>query len=106
MPRKILVILFLFLSNLLIAQEWSEPVNISNMDGEDRDPDIAIDQNGTMHCVWEHKYSNQFRKIFYSFSTDNGSTWIEPQDVSQNDTLWMNDPHIVPFSIWLKRHLL
>lgn len=94
MLKYLLFIAILFLSSIINAQEWTEPINISNIDGFDRDPDIAIGPDGTLHCVWEHSYSNYFRKIFYSFSTDEGYKWSTPQDVSKNDTLWLNDPHI------------
>ncbi len=85
MPRKILIILFLFLFNFLFAQEWSEPVNISNMDGLDSWPDMAIDSSGVIHCVWKHTVENDHVKIYYSKSEDDGESWTTPEDVSKNN---------------------
>jgi len=76
-------------------QNWSEPVNISNMEGTDSQPDFTIDQNGVIHSVWVHKYNIFFWKVFYSNSIDNGITWSQPEDISLNDTLWLSSPNIV-----------
>jgi len=94
MPRKILIILFLFLSNLLFAQEWSEPVLISTMQGYNDDPDFCVDSNGVIHCVWSHEIETNFRKIYYSKSENSGEAWTEPEDISLNDSMWMSNPHI------------
>ncbi len=95
MPKKILIILFLLLSNLLFAQEWTEPINISNMDGIDYYPDITVGLDGTLHCVWTHNFSNQHMEIFYSNSNDEGLTWSTPISISNNDTLVCLMPQIV-----------
>lgn len=95
--KEILTITFsILLSIHIFAQGWSEPKNISNMEGVDRQPEIAVDKNGTIHCVWSHDVSGtNFTKIFYSFSEDDGLTWSEPYDVSQNDDKRMESPRIV-----------
>ena len=90
----IIALLILFANNSM-SQEWTEPINISNIEGTDRFPDITVSADGTMHCVWDHEYYTQHRKIFYSFSTDNGLTWSTPEDVSKNETLVSSHPHIV-----------
>lgn len=77
------------------SQGWSEPVEISTLQGNNSYPDFCIDNNGTLHCVWSYKYEQNHRVIFYSKSTDEGLTWSEPEDVSQNTELWMDNPHIV-----------
>ncbi len=94
MLRKILIILFLFLSNLLFAQEWSEPILISTMQGYNDNPDFCVDSNGVIHCVWSHKIEDNYRKIYYSKSGDGGDSWTEPEDISLNDTMWMSKPYI------------
>ncbi len=93
---KLLTILgLLFCLNFLYAQQWTEPVNISNMEGTDYVPDITIGPDGTLHCVWSHKYTNQHMEIFYSKSTDKGTTWTDPYSISQNDTMACLSAHIV-----------
>ncbi|MDY0144234.1 MAG: T9SS type A sorting domain-containing protein, partial [Bacteroidales bacterium] len=62
------------------AQEWSEPVTVFE-GGTNYDPDFAIDSNGALHVVWTHKIAENNWKIYYSESTDQGSTWSEPYDV-------------------------
>lgn len=88
-------ILLLILACTNHAQEWSEPVNVSNMEGTDYFPDFCIDGNGVIHCVWAHHYGGEFIKVFYARSEDEGSTWSIPEDVSQNSSLWCLQPHIV-----------
>lgn len=93
--KHFLLILF-FVANLnLSAQEWSEPINISNMEGSDENPDFTKDNDGVLHCVWSHDIETNFHKIYYSKSEDDGETWSEPQNISQNDEMWMGLPHIV-----------
>ena len=38
-------------------------------------PKIAIDSNGKLHVVWTDARSGSYYKIFYTNSTDNGTTW-------------------------------
>jgi len=64
------------------------------MEGSDSQPDFTIDQNGTIHCVWVHKYTNYHWKIFYSSSSDNGNLWTTPEDISLNDTISLSNPNI------------
>lgn len=88
----IVLVLFVITTN---SQEWSEPINISNMEGSDSQPDFTIDQNGNIHCVWTHKYNSFYWKIFYSKSIDNGNTWSSPFDISLNDSIWIGGPNII-----------
>ena len=80
--------------NIGFAQTWSDPVTVSD-GGYNNRPDFTVDKSGTIHCVWSHKITTNFRKIFYAQSTDNGQTWSSPTDISRNTTLWMDGPHIV-----------
>jgi len=77
------------------AQTWTNPVNISNMPGLDNQPDLCIDKNGTLHCVFTHKLSSNWRKIYYSKSTNDGETWSIPEDISLNPNTSLMNPHIV-----------
>ncbi len=89
------LIINVLISPLILSQNWTEPVNISNMPGLDNMPDLCIDSNGVLHCVFTHKLDNNWRKILYSKSVDNGVTWTDPVDISLNDELSMMRPHIV-----------
>jgi hypothetical protein len=88
--------LLFFLSGitLAIAQDWTTPVQISQ-GGYNDNPDFCIDQNGVIHCAWSHRITDNYRKIYYSKSLDEGETWSEPEDVLQNDTMWMSNPNLV-----------
>lgn len=55
---------------------------------------MCVDNNGVIHIVWSHRITGNFWKIMYSKSTDYGETWSEDYDISQNDDLWMSQPHI------------
>lgn len=94
--KKALSILILFVLTInSFAQNWTDPVNISNMDGTDNQPDITVDHNGKYHCVWAHKIEENYWKIYYSKSLDGGLTWFTPEDISLNDEKWLSSPHIV-----------
>ncbi len=98
--RKAYIFIFFLISNLFVpiltAQEWTEPVNISpNMPGLNNQPDLCIDKNGTLHCVFTHKLNNNWRKIYYSRSTDDGLIWTTPEDISLNEDTSLMNPHIV-----------
>jgi hypothetical protein len=94
--KRFFIIFLSFITILgLNAQEWTEPVNISNMEGVDRQPDITIDGNGKIHCVWVHDIESNFTKIYYSSSDDDGITWTTPEDISQNEEKWVGSPIIV-----------
>jgi hypothetical protein len=89
---------FCFLIVLIIdsfAQTWTEPIQISTLQGINRNPDFFIDNSGIIHCVWSYKVTTDYWHIYYSKSTDDGLSWSIPENVSQNTNLWMENPHIV-----------
>ena len=93
--RPLALSLFLLLSFSLPAQQqWTEPINISNLGGYCMDPDMVIDHNGVIHIVWNYQYSAYHWLILYTKSEDDGLTWTEPLDLLQNTDLWMLQPHI------------
>jgi len=57
-------------------------------------PDMIIDKNGIIHVVWDYHVEDNFSKIMYSRSEDEGETSSEPLDLLQNTDLWMSRPHI------------
>lgn len=90
----ILILLITIAINPLIPQTWTEPINISNMAGLDHQPDLCIDKNGTLHCVFVHKIESNWKKIYYTKSEDAGLSWTTPEDISQNSEKWLSQPHI------------
>jgi len=88
-------LLFFSLEYELKSQNWTEPVNISNLTGQDRSPDYAIDNYNTIHCVWVHDIELNFSKIYYSKSVDEGVTWATPVNISQNNEKSLGSPHII-----------
>jgi hypothetical protein len=65
------------------------------MPGLDNQPDLCIDKNGVLHCVFTHKLDNSWRKIYYTKSTNDGATWTTPEDISLNPDTSLMNPHIV-----------
>jgi hypothetical protein len=78
----------------LHGQQWTEPVNISNLGGYSMEPDMIIDHKGVIHVVWRYRITGYHWLILYSYSEDDGLTWTEPLDLLQNTDLWMLQPHI------------
>jgi hypothetical protein len=79
----------------LKSQNWTEPVNVSNMNDFILNCDFTIDNTGIIHCVWNLKYSANYGVIYYAKSEDDGLTWTEPVSVSQNINYYCTNPQIV-----------
>ena len=95
MKKQLQILILLLLSSLAYPQVWTPPVNISNLSGYCMDPNMVIDHNGVIHAVWSYRIDNDnYWKIMYSKSEDDGLTWSAPYDVLQNTSLWMSQPHI------------
>jgi hypothetical protein len=62
----------------LYAQQWTEPINISNLGGYSKDPDMVIDHTGVIHVVWSYHVEASHWLIMYTCSEDDGLTWSEP----------------------------
>jgi len=92
----ILILLFTLTikPSLLYSQEWSDPLNITNLGSFSAEPDMVIDHNGIIHVVWSYMIEYEYRKIMYTYSEDDGNTWTEPLDLLQNTDMWMSEPHI------------
>ncbi|PLW97070.1 MAG: hypothetical protein C0593_09455, partial [Marinilabiliales bacterium] len=87
MKKAISTICFCIISIIGYSQVWTEPVNISNMEGVDQLPKIVSDNESRIHCVWTNMIEyGVFTKIYYSNSDSNGLTWSEPFDISQNNS--------------------
>lgn len=100
MKTKHLIIFFLLAANTFmykanaqfIQSEW---INISNQAGNDMWPDLFKAKDGTLHCVWVLKHSNEYQEIYYSKSTDSGETWSIPENITNRDSFVFIEPHIV-----------
>jgi hypothetical protein len=94
--KHLLLILFpLIFVCTATAQEWSEPVNVSNMNDFIIKSDFTIDNAGVIHCVWNLKYNANYGVIYYARSEDDGASWSEPVSISQNQDLYCTSPQIV-----------
>ncbi|NPD47835.1 sialidase family protein, partial [Lentimicrobium sp. S6] len=87
-----IILLFSFQSH---AQNWIEPTFVTKTGGWYLDPEFCIDHEGVIHCVWQDVYEQFYSQIFYSNSHDNGLTWSDAINVSQNSEYRVSDPHIV-----------
>ncbi|MCF8337053.1 MAG: T9SS type A sorting domain-containing protein [Bacteroidales bacterium] len=70
-------------------------MKINTFIGLNNNPDFSIDNSGIIHCVWSFRIEENHRVIYYSKSIDDGLSWSAPENISQNDSLWMENPHIV-----------
>jgi len=99
MNKYILSLLIIILTTINLppakAQQWSEPINISNSGYHDGFPDICVDNKGVLHCIWVKTISSSTRKIYYSKSTDQGESWSTPVKISLGDSGFASDPKIV-----------
>jgi len=77
------------------AQQWSDPINISNSTDTDAFPDICVDTSGVLHCVWRKDANSLTSKIYYSNSIDHGETWSNPVKISAGYTGAANNPKII-----------
>lgn len=94
--RTTLLLFIAILAAHLFAQNWSDPVNVSNMPGHDSYADFCIDANGVIHVVWEHEIQPaRVTKIMYSKSIDDGLTWSVPVVISEDIEDLMGYPRIV-----------
>lgn len=65
------------------GKSWSKPVNISDNAGDSHSPALAVDNAGNISAVWIDD-ANGSEKVYFSKSSDNGSTWAKPVTVSTN----------------------
>jgi hypothetical protein len=91
---KLTILFIISLPVVLLTQNWTQPINVSNMGGFNQMPDFCIDSNGVIHCVWTHFYNVNYSKIFYNKSLDDGLTWITAEDISLNSEKRIAYPHI------------
>ena len=76
------------------AQGWSTPVNVSNMGTHCNSPKMVVDHNGIIHAVWSSWVTQQYRKIMYSKSENQGDTWSIPIAIADDPEQWFGAPDI------------
>ncbi len=64
------------------GKHWTEPKNISRT-GAAMDSDLAVGPDNSIHIVWQSKASGtNSSNIFYTCSTNGGTTWSKAENVS------------------------
>ncbi len=94
MRSVLFVITFTLTFTACFGQSWSDPITISHA-GSNHNPSFTIDKDGGIHCVWAQKFTYNFKKIYYSKSTDDGLIWTDPIPITTNTDLWLDEPHII-----------
>lgn len=95
MKIRVIIILVLIFCGSIISQpyEWSEPINLTNMDWDlSFQQDLFIDKNDSLHIAWVHKERFEGTMSLYSCSgLDN--TWSSP--IRLTDSAVIYAPKIV-----------
>jgi hypothetical protein len=74
-----------FCSSTDVARTWSKPVKVCNMKGLGTAPDIGVETNGAIDIVWSDiTLGDKTPDIYFSRSTDQGTTWSPPLNISHN----------------------
>jgi hypothetical protein len=90
-----LILLLISFSRATSGQEWTEPVNISNIGSLiSVDLNFVADHKNVTHVVWDQRITDTYWKIIYSKSEDDANTWSEPIELLGNTNYWMAQPHI------------
>jgi hypothetical protein len=78
-----------------VGETWSEPIRVfdavsANWDMVDR-PKLAVTEDGKLHILFT-KYSllgnQQPMGVYYSQSADGGTTWTDPEVISEQPVRW------------------
>jgi uncharacterized repeat protein (TIGR01451 family) len=69
---------------------WSIPVNISLNAGESRDPQLAVQSDGTVHVIWRDRTGTGTLNVFYAQRT---TSWSTPEQISSS-TSDVNSPQL------------
>ena len=79
---KYTVIIISLLS--ILCADFSANVQVSaNAGTHNKMPDVAVEDNGTVHVVWINNDNN--KNVFYAKSTDHGSTFSTPIQINSYD---------------------
>ena len=73
---------------------WSTPVKVFDAVevkwDQVENPHISLDQNGGLHVTFQRSSarSGESLGLFYTYSEDGGTTWSEPQIISEGNIQW------------------
>ncbi|MFC2155425.1 IPT/TIG domain-containing protein [Acidobacteriota bacterium] len=73
---------------------WGAAVNISNSSGRSAEIDIAVDSGGNIDLVWLDTSAAFKQDIYFTRSTNNGSTWSSITNISNRDGAERGSPVI------------
>jgi hypothetical protein len=62
---------------------WSQPVSVAPQSQDGVFPDMAVDSVGNINLVWWDQGQGN-REIYFSRSIDNGATWTQALNISDN----------------------
>jgi len=67
------------------GQTWQQNIRLNDVQaGVDDFPLLAIDERGTLYCVWRSGRESIFGEIYFAYSTDGGQSWSHSIKVNQN----------------------
>jgi hypothetical protein len=66
-----------------IGATWSQPVNISSSAGYSGNPEIAVDNAGSINVFWSDDTPGNYQ-VYFKRSIDNGAGWSQAVRVSSN----------------------
>ncbi|MBN2789109.1 MAG: T9SS type A sorting domain-containing protein [Candidatus Delongbacteria bacterium] len=93
--KKLILFILISMIYLIAGYQWGEPIVIcSHPTADIKEHNMCIDKNGTIHVVWNERYTSTYSQIFYSYSQDEGDSWSPAYNVSQSDTSLLRDPAI------------
>ncbi len=92
--KSLLIVLALLSMSSVFAQNWSQPINVSNQDNTKNKLDFCVDNSGAIHCVWMGGDPIVYQ-IYYSRSNDSGLTWSIPLQISDIDVYTRYYPKII-----------
>lgn len=92
--KRLMIVLAHLSVCILLAQSWSQPINVSNQQNIKSKLDFCIDSRGIIHCIWMNGNPIGYQ-IYYSRSIDGGLTWTTPLQISDIDAYTRYYPKIV-----------
>ncbi len=66
------------------GSSWQVTKRLSSGNGSNSRPALSSFYDNSLHAVWQRKAGNNLWDIYYTYSTDNGSSWSSPVTLSQN----------------------
>jgi hypothetical protein len=78
------------------GQTFSEPLRLSRGPGSATETHIAVDRQGRINVVWVEDISGK-RQAFYSRSSDQGETFSEPVNVTDDSDANISKPTLAVF---------